>query len=64
MYYFKYYLHIAAVENAEQAQKYRDVGWTEITCDEFIEAWRQRDKRAQEAPADGANASGDGAKKR
>ncbi len=64
MYYFKYYLNIAAVEHAEQAQKYRDAGWQPITRDEFIEAWRKRDQRQRDAPADGANACGGGAKKK
>lgn len=43
MHYFANGRNIAAVEDADQAQKYADAGWTAITRDDYIHRWRIRD---------------------
>jgi hypothetical protein len=41
--YFVHGANIAAVESAEQADKYAAAGWVETSHDEYIRRWRLRD---------------------
>jgi hypothetical protein len=47
MYYFTFQTKdgtaYAAVEDAEQARKYEQAGWTRVSVGEFVGAWRAKD---------------------
>ncbi len=56
-YYFTHGPDYAAVEDIEQARKYREAGWRLVTHDVFMFAWQARDMerlRAMRAPITGA----------
>lgn len=43
MYYFTHGPAIAAVEDIEQARKYRDAGWRLVSYEVFRAVWEKRD---------------------
>lgn len=45
MYYFTHGQNIAAVERAEQAAKYAAAGWSVVSRETFMDAWKRRDAR-------------------
>lgn len=55
--YFIHGLNIAAVEDAEQAERFVTAGWVEVTEDRFMTAWRERDEAWMDQAVEAAAAA-------